>query len=168
MYVVVDIETTGLSRHVHKITEIAAAIIEDGEITREFQTLINPQVRIPSFITKLTGIDNEMVKDAPYLHEVMPAFKKFIGDNIFIAHNATFDYNFLSHTGNLKNKRLCTRRMANKVIPNLPSKKLAALCEHYDVVNVQAHRAMADVHATAQIFLKMQESNPEVISTLIQ
>ena len=73
-FVVVDIETTGLSKHYHKIIEIAAAKIEKGKIKKEFQTLINPEVRIPNFITRLTGIDNEMVKDAPLIEESIPKF----------------------------------------------------------------------------------------------
>ena len=86
-YVVVDIETTGLSKHHHKITEIAAAIVKNRKIKKEFQTLVNPQVKIPGFITKLTGIDNDMVRDAPTITKVMPAVVKFLGKNVFVAHN---------------------------------------------------------------------------------
>jgi len=157
-YVVVDIETTGLSKHYHKITEIAAARVKNGKITKEFQTLINPGVKIPSFITRLTGIDNEMVKDAPSIREVMPAVVKFFGKNVFVAHNATFDFGFLDYNAayyynkRIMNERLCTKKLANRLLPDLSSKKLGSICEHFGIVNSQAHRAMADVHATVGVF----------------
>ncbi|MCB9359087.1 3'-5' exonuclease [Candidatus Woesearchaeota archaeon] len=160
VYTVVDIETTGLSKHRHRITEIAAARIEDGKIVDEFQTLVNPGVRIPGFITRLTGIDDEMVKDAPRIEDVIPKFADFLGDNVLVAHNAAFDYGFLSHnalTNNIQlgNERICTRKIANRLLPDLRSKKLGCLCEHFGVQNIQAHRAMADVHATVGIFNNM-------------
>lgn len=157
-FTIIDIETTGLSKHNDKITEIAAARFRDGELVESFQTLVNPQIRIPSFITKLTGIDNELVKDAPTIDRVLPSFLDFLGDDVFVAHNATFDYGFLEH--NLKlhlgkgisNERLCTRKLANRLLPELPRKRLKDLCECFDVTNSQAHRALADVHATAEVF----------------
>ncbi|MEA2037193.1 MAG: 3'-5' exonuclease, partial [Nanoarchaeota archaeon] len=136
VFTVIDIETTGLSKNYHKITEIAAARIRKGKLVKSYQTLINPKVRIPSFITRLTGIDNELVKDAPTIKEALPSFIKFLGNDIFVAHNATFDYGFLEH--NLKtyrnytldNKRLCTRKLANRLFPDLPRKRLGDICEH--------------------------------------
>lgn len=157
-YVVVDLETTGLSKHYHKITEIAAARVKDGKITKEFQTLINPGVKIPSFITKLTGIDNELVKDAPSIREIMPAVVKFFGKNVFVAHNATFDFGFIDYNAayyynrRIGNEKLCTKKLANRLLPNLKSKKLSCLCDHFGITNIQAHRAMADVHATVDVF----------------
>lgn len=156
-YVVIDIETTGLSKHYHKITEIAAAKIEKGKIKEQFHSLVNPEQKIPKFITNLTGIDDEMVKDAPLIHEVMPEFLGFLKEDIFVAHNATFDYGFLEHNASkinlvLKNKRLCTRKLANRLLPELRSKKLCFLCEHLGIENNQAHRAMSDVLATAEVF----------------
>jgi DNA polymerase III epsilon subunit family exonuclease len=156
-YVVVDIETTGLSKHHHKITEIAAAVVKDGKIKKEFQTLINPQVKIPSFITKLTGINNEMVKDAPTIREIMPCFLKILDKNIFVAHNATFDFGFLDYNSayyynkRIKNEKLCTKKLANRLVYDLPSKKLSVLCEHFGIENNQAHRAMSDVYATVGV-----------------
>ncbi len=160
MYTVVDIETTGLSKNYHHITEIAAVKIQQGKITNSYQTLINPQVRIPSFITKLTGIDNHMVKDAPPINKVLPAFHQFLGTDIFVAHNATFDYGFLEHNSkihghSLTAPRLCTRKLANRLFPQLPRKRLSDLCEHLNIQNVQAHRAMGDAHATALVFNEM-------------
>lgn len=158
-FVVLDIETTGLSKHRHKITEIAGIKIRNGKKINEFQTLVNPEVHIPSFITKLTSIDDEMVKNAPTIERVLPYFLEFLDKNVFVAHNATFDYGFLYHntenylTQTLANERLCTRKLANRLLPELPSKKLSCLCEYLKVTNTNAHRALADAHATADIFL---------------
>lgn len=161
MYTVVDIETTGLSRNYHHITEIAAARVRAGKIVEQYQTLVNPQVRIPAFITKLTGIDNEMVKNAPVIKEAIPSFVDFLGNDVFVAHNATFDYGFLDHNlenhhgKNLINKKLCTKKLANRLFPDLERKRLMDLCEHLGVENQQAHRALGDVQATAAVFSNM-------------
>ena len=160
-FTIIDIETTGLSKHYHKITEIAAAKFRNNRIVESYQTLINPQVRIPSFITLLTGIDNELVKCAPKIKQVLPSFVEFLGDDIFVAHNATFDFGFLEHNLNrclryrLLNNRLCTRKLANRLYPELPRKRLADLCKFMNVNNLQAHRALGDVQATAKIFTNM-------------
>ncbi len=157
-YVIVDIETTGLSKYYHKITEIAAVKVRNGKKVGEFQSLVNPEVPIPRFITRLTGIDDEMVKDAPTIDEVMPRFLKFLGNGVLVAHNATFDYGFLhenalEHLGKgLENEILCTRKLANRLLPELPSKRLGAICEHLGIINEQAHRAMGDVNATVEVF----------------
>lgn len=161
MYTVIDVETTGLSKNYHQITEIAAARVRDNKIVDTYQTLINPQVRIPSFITKLTGIDNQMVKHAPTINQVLPSFVEFLGKDIFVAHNATFDFGFLEHNlrvhhrHQLLNNKLCTRKLANRLFPELPRKRLQDLCEHLSITNSQAHRAMADVQATTEVFVNM-------------
>jgi len=161
MYTVIDIETTGLSKSYHQITEIAAAKIDNGMIVDNFQTLVNPQVRIPPFITQLTGINNQMVKDAPTIREVLPSFVKFLQDDIFVAHNATFDFGFLDHNleihhgKNLVNKRLCTRKLAHRLLPHLSRKRLEDLCVYFNINNPHAHRASGDVHATALVFNNM-------------
>ena len=177
-YTVVDIETTGLSEYKHKITEIAAVRIEGGKMVDSFQTLINPGVRIPSFITRLTGITDEMVRDAPPIHEVMPAFVKFLGNTIFVAHNASFDYRFLNYYAQqccrtaLGNKRLCTRKLANRLLPELGNKRLSNLCEHFNITNIQAHRALADVHATVAVlnrFLtQLQTCNIQTVEDMLR
>jgi DNA polymerase-3 subunit alpha (Gram-positive type) len=161
MYTVIDIETTGLSKKEHHITEIAAAKIRNKEIVETYQTLINPQVRIPFFITQLTGINNQMVKDAPTIKQVLPNFTTFLGKDIFVAHNATFDFGFLDHNlkihqgHNLMNQRLCTKKLANRLLPHLERKRLQDLCQHFNINNNQAHRAMGDVQATALVFNNM-------------
>ncbi|NQU79036.1 3'-5' exonuclease [Candidatus Woesearchaeota archaeon] len=166
-YVVVDIETTGLSRYRHKITEIAAVRYNGKKMVDEFQSLVNPEVRIPRFITRLTGIDDELVKDAPKIPEVMQGFMEWLGDSTIVAHNASFDYGFLRHNAELlgeelSNDRLCTRKLANRLLPDMGSKKLCCLCDHFEIVNEQAHRAMGDVKATAHIFHNFQDMLAEI------
>lgn len=157
-YTVLDLETTGLSRHYHKITEIAAIKYKGNKKIGEFHSLVNPEVRIPSFITKLTGIDDDLVKDAPVISQVLPEFVEFLGESIIVAHSASFDYGFLNENSveylghQLPNDRLCTRKLANRLLPDLPSKNLAHVTNHFGLTNEQAHRAMADTKVTAKIF----------------
>ncbi|HME87134.1 MAG TPA: 3'-5' exonuclease [Candidatus Nanoarchaeia archaeon] len=164
VFTVIDIETTGLSKRSNNITEIAAARIRNGKVIKTYQTLINPQERIPSFITRLTGINNEMVKNAPTIRQELPNFMEFLKDDVFVAHNATFDFGFFEHNLNmhfhreLLNQKLCTKKLANRLYPELPSKKLGVICEHLNVKNTQAHRAMGDVLATTDVFNIMLNS----------
>ena len=159
-YIVLDLETTGLSKRRHRITEIAAVKVKGNKIVDEFQTLVNPRCPIPGFITKLTGITDDMVINAPTIDKILPSFLDFIGQSPLVAHNATFDYGFISHNAenhlnfSLENQKLCTRKLANRLLPDLPSKKLSNLCEHFNIQNIQAHRAMADVKATSKLFSK--------------
>jgi DNA polymerase III subunit alpha, Gram-positive type len=160
-FTIIDIETTGLSKHYHKITEIAAVKLKNKKIVKTYQTLINPKVKIPGFITKLTGINNEMVKDSPTIKQILPSFIKFIKDDIFVAHNASFDYGFLEHNIKVHNKKefnnqkLCTRKLANRLFPELQRKRLQDLCCHLNIKNKGAHRALSDVKATVGVFNHM-------------
>lgn len=157
-YIILDLETTGLSKNIHKITEIAAIKVKNNEIIDKFHTLVNPQTKIPKFITRLTGIDNELVKDAPTIDKVMPKFLNFMEDHTIVAHNASFDHGFLCHNAKhhlnheLTNNKLCTRRLANRLVPELKSKRLSNLCEHFNLTNDNAHRAMSDAKVTYQLF----------------
>lgn len=156
-FVVVDIETTGLSKLRDKITEIAGIKTDDGRILDEFHTLINPEVRISPFITHLTGIDNQMVRGAPVIGDAIADFSKFLGDSVFVAHNATFDYGFLSRNASfadieMDNNRLCTRKLATRLVPMLASRRLEALCQHFRIINEREHRAMGDARATLCVF----------------
>jgi len=159
-FVVVDIETTGLSARRNSITELAAIRLRDGEVRREFQTLVNPQEHIPSFITRLTGINDRMVRDAPTIDRALPKLLRFMGRGVFVAHNAAFDYGFISHNAQLHLNRpfehdsLCTRRLGNRLL-DLPSFRLSSLCSHFEISNVSAHRALADAKATSQVLVNL-------------
>ncbi len=157
-YIVLDLETTWLSKYKHKITEIAAIRIDWDKVVNTYQTLINPQRNIPSWITRLTGITNEMVENAPTIDEILPAFLDFIKDDIIVAHNSSFDYWFLSENIYkhqnfwMENPVLCTRKLTSRLIPELPRKNLWSICDHMNLINDQAHRAMWDTVVTVEVF----------------
>ena len=157
-YTVVDIETTGLAKDYHKITEIAAIKVKDNRIIGKFEELVNPKTKIPYFITNLTGITNDMVENKPDIKVILPRFLDFLDKDVMIAHNATFDHGFLSANARthlkkeLLNDKLCTRKLAFRLLNDLPSRRLECLCNHFNIENNQAHRAMSDVKATYQIF----------------
>lgn len=162
VHIVLDIETTGLSRYTNKITEIAAIKLDDKKIIDKFHTLINPEQKIPKFITKLTGINNEMVKDSPKIKEVLPALKEFLGEHILVAHNAGFDVCFLNHNfkehinHSLNNDVICTLRLSNRLPLEVENRKLGTLCNYFKIINNAEHRAMGDTEATVKLFKEFQ------------
>ena len=157
-YIVLDLETTWLSRYKHQITEIAAIKFDGEKIIDTYQTLINTQRNIPSGITRLTWITNEMVENAPVISEILPDFLNFIKDDILVAHNSSFDYWFLSENIYkhqefwIENPVICTRKLTSRLIPELPRKNLWSICEHMNLTNDQAHRAMSDTAVTVDVF----------------
>lgn len=164
-YTVIDVETTGGSPDAgHRITEIAAVRVERGEIQDVFQTLINPERSIPPFITSLTSISWEMVKDAPKFREVCEELLARMEGTIFVAHNAAFDWRFVSAevaraTGRrIEGRRLCTVRLARAVLPQLRRKSLDWVASHYGVEIDGRHRAGGDALATAHCLVRMLRS----------
>jgi DNA polymerase-3 subunit epsilon len=159
-FVVVDVETTGLNPIDDRITEIAMMKVKNGILLDEFSTLINPLVTIPASITNLTGIDNLMVADAPSAREVTPAIADFLGNAIFVAHNAQFDWGFVSHTAmrerglELTNPQLCTVKLSRIILPNLPSKSLGPVAAALNITIPERHRASGDAYATALVLVK--------------
>lgn len=163
-YVVLDLETTWLCPYREWITEIAAIKCnKDWEVIEEYQTLINPERHIPTGITRLTGISNEMIADAPKISEVMPFFSEFIKDTIIVWHNISFDFRFLNYYHYqcfwtyLNNETLCTLKLARKLLPDLPNRKLWTICEYFWITNERAHRAMGDTRATLEVLEKYIE-----------
>ena len=161
-FVIFDIETTGLSAINDSITEIGAIKVEDGEVIDEFSQLVNPNRPIPEFITKLTGITDEMVKDKPYIDKVSPEFYDFINGSVLIAHNASFDIGFIRENFKkvnleLNNPILDTLELSRAVFPNLKNHKLNTLSKHLDINLENHHRAVDDAKATKDIFLKVMD-----------
>jgi DNA polymerase-3 subunit epsilon len=161
-YVVVDTETTGGRSWLNdRITEIAAVVVRGGEIVEVYETLVNPQRSIPPFITALTNITWDMVKDAPVFEQVAPDVMRVLEGNIFVAHNATFDWRFLTNeltraTGRqLRGRRLCTVKLARKVLPQLPRRSLDHVARYYGVTIRNRHRAGGDAIATAHCLIRM-------------
>lgn len=165
-YAIVDIETTGGNASGSRITEIAI-IIHDGEkITDRWETLVNPQQEIPSSIFALTGIDNEMVRDAPIFDTISEKVLELLTDRVFVAHNVNFDYSFVRHQLEEAGfkwtaRKLCTVRAARKVKPGLASYSLGRLCRTLEIPLINAHRAGGDAAATALLFSKLLEWDVE-------
>ena len=157
--VVLDFETTGLSpRGGDRITEVAALRVRDGRVVERYVTLVNAGVRIPSFITGLTGITNAMVASAPPVSRVIRELVDFLGDDIVVAHNAGFDHGFLTaevERGGLTARAyrtLCTMRLARRLTPGLHSYRLSMLAAHLGVTyGGTAHRAEADAQVAADV-----------------
>jgi DNA polymerase-3 subunit epsilon len=158
-WVVVDVETTGGSPlQGHRVTEVAAVRVAGGEVRETFSSLVNPERRIPSMITALTGITDEMVRGAPRFHEVAPRLCDALGGRVFVAHNAAFDWRFLTaemeRTGQrFEGRQLCTVRLARKLFPNLPSRSLGPLADYFGLEIESRHRALDDAVATARVLL---------------
>src|SRR5690606_25530615 len=133
MYAIVDIETTGGSSRIEKITEIAVIQHDGSNITDEFVTLVNPERNIPYYITSLTGITNEMVADAPRFFEVAKKIIELTEGRIFVAHNVRFDYSFIreefkSLGYNYKRNLLDTVALGRKLLPGHRSYSLGNIC----------------------------------------
>ncbi len=161
-FVVFDLETTGAKSPPCRITEIGAYRVKNGQVAEEFQTLVNPETAIPPFITQLTGISDQMVKNAPKFGEIAAKFLDFIGDSVLVAHNAHFDMRFLNHeigrvyeNYRVGNPSLCTVKMSRRLNPHVENHRLNTLANYYSVALVNHHRASDDARATAHIFIKL-------------
>ena len=161
-YVVLDLETTWLIPYREWITEIAAIKCKNWHVIEEFQTLVNPEMHIPDWIVRLTWITNEMVADAPTIDIVMPKFSNFLWNDLIVWHNVNFDFRFLNHYHYkciwtyLDNQTMCTLKIARRLLPELPNKKLWTICEYFWITNENAHRAMWDTRATLKVLQKYQ------------
>ena len=156
MYAVIDIETTGGYGEHERITEIAIYVHDGQRVVDEFVTLLNPERRIPPHITRLTGITNEMVAHAPKFYEVARRIVQLTEDCTFVAHNVSFDYNFVRQE--FKNlgydyvrKRLCTVKLSRSLIPGQPTYSLGKLCAALQIPLEDRHRAAGDAKATVKL-----------------
>ena len=148
-YCIVDIETTGGNRSGNKITEIAIIKTDGNVVLEKFESLLNPERRIPSNITYLTGISNEMVKDAPKFFEVAKRIVEITKDCVFVAHNVFFDYQFIkrefSDLGySFNRKTFCTVKASRIIFPGHKSYSLGRLAPELGIENKARHRAMGD------------------------
>ncbi|HET7457070.1 MAG TPA: 3'-5' exonuclease [Gemmatimonadaceae bacterium] len=175
-YVVVDVETTGGSPHTgHRITEIAAVVVRDGEVRDVYETLVNPQRPIPPMIMKLTGITMEMVAGKKPFAAICPDVLGALSGNVFVAHNVNFDWRFVSAEvarasgQRLDGPKLCTVRLARKLLPQLRSRSLGFVADHYGADEFARdyfesrhgrerpwrHSAAGDAVATAHCLLRL-------------
>ncbi len=161
---VIDFETTGLSPDQgDRATEIAAVLLEHGKVVDRYQSLINAGVRIPAFITELTGITDAMVRQAPPAASVMREVADFVGDHPLVAHNASFDSRFwdaeIQRIGRQRRQEFaCSMLVARRLFPDAPSHKLGVLVKYAKLpVAGRSHRALADAEMAASLVAHMEQ-----------
>ena len=159
-FVVVDVEATGAKMPPNRLIELGAYRIRGGRIVDKFLSLVNPEIPIPRFVASLTGISNDMVKNAPVFAEVAPQWLDFVSDSVLVAHNAPFDTSFLNHeisrvyaNHRMVNPHLCTVRLSRRVFPDLSNHRLETIAQHFAIPIASRHRAGSDALATAEIFI---------------
>lgn len=176
MFIIIDIETTGNNPKFSSVTEIAIYQHDGQKVINQFSTLINPGIDIPYYITKLTGISNEMVKHAPRFAEVAKYILELTEGRTFVAHNAKFDYAFLKEEFarlgyNFNRKTICSVQLARRLLPGHKSYSLGKICADLGIEINGRHRAAGDALATVKLFeimLKKNElgENPSAINNL--
>ena len=160
-FAVLDFETTGGSSKSGRVIEIGIVHVKNLKIVDTYQTFINPGLLVPYYITKITGITDADVHDAPFFEDVTSQVVDFIGDSVLVAHNLTFDLNFLKHEFVRadvflpKMDSFCTLKLARKMYPELKSKSLGNLVKHFGIRHKDVHRALGDAMATAKLLFKM-------------
>jgi DNA polymerase III epsilon subunit family exonuclease len=159
-FVVVDVEATGAKTPPNRLIELGAYRIRGGRIVDKFLSLVNPEIPIPRFVASLTGISNDMVKNAPVFAEVAPQWLDFVSDSVLVAHNAPFDTSFLNHeisrvyaNHRMVNPHLCTVRLSRRAFPDLSNHRLETIAQHFAIPIASRHRAGSDALATAEIFI---------------
>jgi DNA polymerase-3 subunit epsilon len=157
-FAVVDVETTGSGRRGEdRITEVAVVHVRDGDATTVLEMLVNPQRPVSPFVERLTGIRWEQLHESPTFGDVAEQVHAAIEGRVFVAHNMKFDWKFLSReleraTGRgLRGDKLCTVKLARRLLPHLPRRNLDTLAWHYDVSIIGRHRAGGDARATARV-----------------
>ncbi len=166
MYAIIDIETTGGNPYRDKITEIAVFLHDGNKVVKEFSTLVNPERRIPPFISRMTGITDEMVARAPRFYEIAKDLVELTRDAVFVAHNVSFDYNFVRNEFkslgyDFTRNNICTVKLSRKLIPGKTSYSLGRLCQDLHIGIDNRHRASGDAMATVKLFELLLQKHPE-------
>lgn len=161
-YCVIDTETTGLSSYYDEIIEVGILKIRDGKVVDQYSQLIKPNNAIDDFITYLTGITNKMLVNQPSIKEVEGEILDFLGDDIIVGHNTSFDIRFLnaSFKETLKNEYMDTMIFSRKIYPQLPHHRLSDLAKFLNLANNQ-HRALADCITTYQLYETIKSTMDE-------
>lgn len=163
-YIVIDIETTGLSRRHDKIIEISAVKVVNGEPTDKFDSFVNPKCKIGPFITELTGISNDDVSTAPVLEDVIVDFLEFIGNDFIVGHNVTFDIGFINeklfdiglYSMGICNEYIDTMYLGRAVFPDKPHHQLSDICSMLNVEYKDGHRSINDCYITQKCYEAMR------------
>ncbi len=160
-YIIFDIETTGGNAQKNGITEICALSYRNGKVSDRYHTLVNPHIPIPPIVRRMTGINDNMVKDAPTIEAVMPEVLDFIGDQVLVSHNCSGDMKFIKHFAfqacrkQIKNFYLCTHLLTTKLFPAAPDKTLQGSAKHLGAKVSSAHRAEGDAQTTTALFTQL-------------
>ena len=166
--VAVDLETTGLNPDEDAIIEIGAVKFNGHRVEDEWSTLVNPRKSIPGFITQLTGISNPMVREAPYLIDVMGGLIEFVGDAPVVGHNISFDLSFLQQAGALRhNIDIDTYELAAVLMPTATRYNLSALAQQLNILLPATHRALDDARATHAVFIALMEKAQQLPLSLL-
>ncbi|HET6318648.1 MAG TPA: exonuclease domain-containing protein [Chloroflexota bacterium] len=155
-FVVLDLETTGGSAAFDRVLELAAIRYENGTVLERFERLVEPGIPIPPFVTRLTGINAALTRGKPRFDKLLPELRRIVEGAVVVAHNASFDCNFLNQGFNRagvpwEGQKLCTLRLARRLLPGLPSYRLDSLCAMLGLPYVQRHRAGPDAEATLSL-----------------
>jgi len=161
-FAVVDVETTGCRAYTgDRVIEVAVVTLEAGEARVVFQALVNPGVPIPPFVASLTGIDGMMLRDAPPFEAIVDGLLEALAGTVFVAHNARFDWAFISAEVRrtrglvLQGPRVCTLRLARRLLPDLERRNLDAVSYHFGIEIVGRHRAVGDAVAAARVLHRL-------------
>ena len=158
-YVVYDLETTGISSDNDSIVEIGAVRVRDGQVVDEYKTFVNPECHIPAEVSNINGINDDMVKDAPIMADVLPDFMDFIGNDILVGHNIRyFDNRFINRYAKelygkvMSNDFVDTLLLSRDLFPDMKSHKLGTMIDYYKVEWLTAHRALDDAKMNQQVY----------------
>lgn len=160
MFAIIDIETNGKPATGANITEIAVILHNGQRKIGSWERLIKPEAPIPEYISVKTGITNDMVSTAPSFQEIAKELREFLGNAVFVAHNAQFDLrhikaNFKTAGIEYQPRTMCTMKLAREKITGIKRYNLNALCEYFGLTNAAAHRAMGDASVTSEIFFQL-------------
>src|SRR2546428_4255083 len=155
-FVVVDLETTGGSAQYDRVLEVAAIRVRNGVVLDRFEQLVEPGIPIPPIVTRITGINAALVRGKPRFESFLPDLRRLFEGAVVVAHNASFDCNFLSNGFSRagiawEGDRVCTLRLARRLMPGLYSYRLDSLCAFLGFSFVQRHRAGPDAEATLSL-----------------
>lgn len=160
-FVCIDLETTGLQPKTDKIIEIGAIRVDEGVITGEWESLVNPERKLEERIVELTGIRDEKLAGAKKISELLPDLFAFLGERPLLGHSVNFDFAFLKRAAvkeklTFERQGIDTLKIARKYLKELESRSLGALCRYYEIPH-RAHRALDDARATTALYRKLVE-----------
>lgn len=171
---IIDTETTGMHPSYARIIDIGIIRVEQGVVVKRYETLVNPGEPIPRIITRLTGITDEIVKDAPSFSDVALEVEKHLAGAVFVAHHAAFDYGFVKHEMfragiDWSAESLCTVLLSRKLFPGERSHSLEAIIERYGIGVDERHRALPDAEAVLEFMESIsREVEPRVLERALR